>query len=251
MRKHLSQRKARLLNMLTENNQLSVNDMAAILGVSSVTIRSDLNALEKEGQVIRTHGGAMPTLHPAISCRGKQAQDAKNRMAKTAAEMVQDGDSILVGTGTSASLVVKYLPGRRDVHVVTNSTLLLPFARINPSLCVTLVGGEFCAAEEGMVGPLAMRAMEQFHVTKAFVGVDGVSIRQGFTANMLESAELVRKMVEQADEVIILADHSKFGTPGFARILPLQGADTIITDQIPSAEFVEAFELGKVKIITP
>lgn len=237
--------------MLTEDKHLSVNDMARVFGVSAVTIRSDLKALEEEGQIIRTHGGAIPTVHPAISSRGKISKDAKNAMAKIAADMVQDGDSILVSTGTSASLVVKYLIGRRDVHVVTNSTLLLPYARINPSIRVTLVGGEFRAAEEGMVGPLAIRAMEQFHVTKAFVGVDGVSTQQGFTANMVESAELVRKMAEQADEVIILADHSKFGNPGFARILALHDADTIITDQVPSAEFIEAFEQGKVRIITP
>ena len=95
---------------------------------------------------------------------------------------------------------------------------------------ITLIGGEFRPSEEGMIGPMAMSSLDQFHVSKAFIGIDGASHKQGFTAHFLESAELVRKMAQQADEVIVLSESEKFNSPGFARIIPYVDADVLITD---------------------
>ncbi|NOU36628.1 MAG: DeoR/GlpR transcriptional regulator [Kiritimatiellaceae bacterium] len=232
-----SDRKKAILDMLAEDSSVSVSTLAQVLGVSVVTIRTDLGALEEEGFIVRTHGGAMPAFHPHILDRMRQSKDSKAAIAKVAAEKIQDGDTVIISAGTTTALIAKYLLGKRNIHIVTNNTLLLTYARTNPQLRVTLVGGEFRPSEEGLVGPLAIQSLDQVFVSKAFIGVDGISVKHGFTAHLVESADLVRKMAQQAQQVYAICDSSKFGNPGFARILPFDGVDGLITDAGLSTEF--------------
>lgn len=237
MTSSFSDRKKAILDLLAEDSGISVSTLSQKLGVSVVTIRTDLANLEEEGFVIRTHGGAMPAFHPQILERMRQDKERKASIAKAAAEKIQDGETVIVSAGTTTALIAKYLLGKRNIHIVTNNTLLLTYARTNPQLRVTLVGGEFRPSEEGLVGPLAIQALDQVFVSKAFIGVDGISVKHGFTAHLVESADLVRKMAEQAKEVYAICDSSKFGKPGFARILPFDGVAGLVTDSGLSAEF--------------
>ena len=229
-RNGVSDRRQFILDQLMEQGSVSVSDLSRALGVTQVTARADLAALEKEGMLVRTHGGATPAHHPKVFERIQTGRRRKEKIARAAAEMIQDGDTVIISAGTTTAMIPKYLLGRRDVHIVTNNTLLLNFARNNAGLHITLIGGEFRASEEGMVGPMALTALEQFHVSKTFIGIDGASVKQGFTAYFLESAVLVRKMAEQADQVIAVGHSSKFGKHGFARILPFDGVDVLVTD---------------------
>lgn len=232
-----SDRKKTILDILTEDSGISVSALAHKLGVSVVTIRADLASLEEEGFIVRTHGGAMPSFHPHILERMRQDKDRKAAIAKVAADQIKDGDTVIISAGTTTALIAKYLLGRRNVHIVTNNTLLLTYARTNPQLRVTLVGGEFRPSEEGVVGPLAIQSLDQVFVSKAFIGVDGASVKHGLTAHLVESADLVRKMAEQAQRVFAICDSRKFAKPGFARILPFDGVDGLITDSGLSSEF--------------
>ncbi len=230
MNSSFSDRKKAILDMLADDSSVSVTTLAQTLSVSVVTIRTDLAALEEDGVIIRTHGGAMPSFHPQILERMRQDKDRKAAIAKVAAGKIQDGDTVIISAGTTTALIAKYLLGRRNVHIVTNNTLLLTYARTNPQLRVTLVGGEFRPSEEGLVGPLAIQSLDQVFVSKAFIGVDGASVAHGLTAHLVESADLVRKMAEQAQQVFAICDSSKFQKPGFARILPFSEVDGLITD---------------------
>lgn len=245
----LSERKSRILDLLAENGSISVSDLAKQFGVTMVTARADLASLEEEGYIVRTHGGAMPAYHPNILERIRSKKELKASIARASAALVADGDTIIITAGTTTALIPKYLLGKRDIHIVTNNTLLLTYARSNPQLRVTLVGGEFRPSEEGMVGPLALQAVEQFHVAKAFIGIDGASARQGFTANCVESADFVRKMADQADQVIAVADSTKFGNAGFARILPFDGVHSLVTDSGLDTEFEKQLIEANVNII--
>ncbi len=244
-----SERKELILEALAEDSSVSVADLAKQMGVSVVTVRTDLASLEEEGVLVRTHGGAMPAFHPQILARMRQDKDRKAAIAKAAAEKIQDGETIIISAGTTTALIAKYLLGRRNVHIVTNNTLLLTYARMNPQLRVTLVGGEFRSSEEGIVGPMALQALDTFHVSKAFIGIDGASVKQGFTANSVESADLVRKMAEQADRVFAISDSSKFGKPGFARILPFNGVDALVTDNGLKKEFEDKLTEAGIRIV--
>jgi DeoR family transcriptional regulator, galactitol utilization operon repressor len=243
------ERKRSIIEMITKDSSVSVASLAQELGVSVVTIRADFDALEKDGVIVRTRGGALPAFHPKIIEQMGYNKECKSKIAQAAAGMIEDGDSVIISSGTTTALIGKYLLGRKDIHIVTNNTLLLTYARVNPQLRVTLIGGEFRPSDESVVGPLALRELENFHVSKVFIGTDGVSLKQGFTANLLEGAEFVRKIAEQADTVYALADSEKFGKPGFVKILPFDGVDYLICDSGISAEFENELNSAGVKIV--
>ena len=249
MSNNFLERKAVILQLLMEQSSVSVSELAKRLEVTAVTARTDLAALEEEGLLVRTHGGAVPAQHPKILERMQAEKGVKGQVAKIAAGLIEDGETIIISAGTTTALIAKYLLGKKNIHIVTNNTLLLMYARTNPQVRVTLVGGEFRPEEEGVVGPMALQALDQFHVSKAFIGIDGASVKQGFTAHFVESADLVRKMAEQADEVITISDSSKFGKPGFARILPFDGVDALITDSELSVDFEAELNIANVRVI--
>jgi len=226
----VSGRKKEVLRILTENAGATVADLSEQLSVSVVTIRNELETLADSGYIIRTRGGGMPAFHPNILERQKAMFAQKAEIAKAAADRVTDGDRVMIVAGTTTALIPRFLLGKRDVHIVTNSTLLLPYVRINPSLHVTLVGGHFLPSAEAMVGPISIRQLQAFHVRIAFLGADGFCLEKGFTAHQMEVAEVVKQMAAQAQESVLCADSSKYGKAGFAHILPLTEVSLIMTD---------------------
>jgi DeoR family galactitol utilization operon repressor len=226
----ITSREKEILQILSDDSSKTVTEMSEILEVSAVTIRSNLKSLAEKGLVVRTHGGALPAFHPAIIERQKHHVEEKEKIAKAAAERVNDGDNIMIVAGTTTPLMVKYLLGKSDVHIATNSTLALPYARINPSLRITIVGGEFRASAEAILGPDAVSGFAKFHVQKAFLGTDGYSCEKGITAHSVEVAEIVKTAAEMSDECLLMADSSKYGRTGFAHIMGIDELDGVITD---------------------
>lgn len=232
----LTEREQVIVGLLSEDNALSVQDLSRQLEVSTVTIRNDLSNLAEKGFIVRTHGGALPAFHESILERQRDKMKLKARIAKAASELVEDGDAIMIEAGTTTAQVARHLLGKRDLHVVTNSTLVIPYARFNPGIHLTVVGGEFRPSTESLVGPIALRDLTQFHVRTAFIGTDGFSLEAGLTTHLVEGAEIVRKMAEQAERTVLVADSSKFGRIGFARVLPLAAVRLIVTDDgLPDA----------------
>jgi len=242
---NLTEREREIVRLLAEDRGISVSKLSEHLGVSAVTIRSDLNNLATKGVVVRTRGGAAPAFHPYVVERQNLRVEEKNRIAQAAAGLVNDGDTIMIEAGTTTSLIAKYLLGKRFVNIVTNSSLILPFARLNPGIHLTVVGGEFRPATESFVGPIALQELERFHVRLAFVGTDGFSMEGGLTTHLVEGAEIVRKMAERSEGTILVADSSKFGKIGFVRVLPVQRVQTLITDgELPDGAQAELGEAG-------
>ncbi|HUZ18057.1 MAG TPA: DeoR/GlpR family DNA-binding transcription regulator [Spirochaetia bacterium] len=226
----LTEREEAIIELLTEDFSASVQEMSRRLEVSTVTVRSDLSSLAEKGILVRTHGGAFPAFHQSILDRQRDKVKIKERIGRAASQLVHDGDAIMIEAGTTTAQVARYLLGRRDLHVVTNSTLVIPFARFNPGIHLTVVGGEFRPSTESLVGPGALSDLEEFHVGTAFIGTDGFSLESGLTTHLVEGAEIVRKMAGQAERTVLVADSSKFGRVGFARVLPLASIHILITD---------------------
>jgi len=245
MFQNLSKREKQVLDLLVEEEGISVTELGKRLDVSAVTIRSTLNALSDKGVIVRTWGGATPAFHPEILERQRANQDVKAKIAAAAADLVGDGDSVMVEAGTTTSMIGRFLFGRRDVHVVTNSLLFTPYGRANPALKLTVVGGAFQAVTESLVGPIALRELDEFHVSLAFVGTDGFSLDHGATTHLVEGAEIVRKMASRAEKTILLADSSKYGRAGFARVLGLEEISVVISDKgLPQSAVEELREAG-------
>jgi len=225
-----SERERALLDLLVQDPGTTVGRMSAATGVSAVTVRADLARLEAHGLILRTRGGASPAFHPEILKRQKHRPEEKHRIARRAAALVTDGDTIMIEAGTTTALVARYLVGRRDVRIVTNSALVIPYARANPALQLMVLGGTFRPETEAFVGPVALAGLDSFHVRLAFVGTDGFTIEHGLSSRFPEAAAVLKRMVEKADRTILVADSSKWGRTGFVTITPITSVKTLISD---------------------
>ncbi|MBN2050198.1 MAG: DeoR/GlpR transcriptional regulator [Spirochaetales bacterium] len=227
---HLTPREQKIIDLIMEDTLISVAELSGILGVSQVTVRSDFQNLSEKGYLVKTEKGVLPAFHPAVIEREKSHYHEKERIARYAASLVESGDTIMIEAGTTTSLIARFLFSKRDIHIVTNSALVLPYGRVHPSLHIVLLGGEFRPSTESFVGPVTITELANFHVRLAFVGTDGFTVEKGLTTHLLEGAEVVRKMSEQSIETVLLADSSKYGRAGFVKVLPIEKANTIVTD---------------------
>lgn len=241
----LQKREEEILDALRDEGELTVSSLSRRLKVSVVTVRADLKSLEEKGILVRTRGGAIPAYHPDMLDKMKSQRSAKERIARKAADLIRDNDQVMITNGTTSALIGKYLYGKRNLQVVTNSTLLFPYGRVNPQLQLTLVGGEFRPSADALVGPSALRQLEQFHGRMTIAGTDGFTLEYGLTTHLVENAEMVRKMMESSSVKVLAADSSKYGKTGFVKILPLQSVDIIITDhELPEEAQQQIQEAG-------
>jgi DeoR/GlpR family transcriptional regulator of sugar metabolism len=245
----LSHREEQIIELLQSGEEISVTELSRRLAVSTVTVRTDLKALATKGLILRTHGSASPAYHPLL--REKQGSNVavKEAIAKAAASLVNDGDKIMITNGTTSALIARYLLGKRDIQVVTNSTLLIPYARVNANISMTMVGGEFRPSAEALVGAAAIKQLDEYHVAITFTGTDGFTLDHGLTTHLMENAEIVRKMCAQATKRVLVTDSSKFGKQGFVRIIPMQGIDVLITDKGLPADIAQQLRESGVEVI--
>lgn len=225
-----SERESLILARLAREGSLTVASLSKQLGVSEVTIRTDLRTLEEQGLLARTHGGAEATGYRNVLERQLQRSAEKERIAAAAADLVADNDVIMIEAGTTCAEIVAHLGGRRGVQILTNSTLVLRHARLYPSLTVVLTGGTFNRASESLVGPGALASVEAFNVRLAFFGTDGFSVGRGLTTAFAEGAEVIRAMRARSTESWLVADSSKYGKAGFVSVMDLADLTGAITD---------------------
>jgi DeoR family galactitol utilization operon repressor len=241
----LSAREEKILKLLKSGEEYPVTRLSQELGVSAVTIRGDLRDLDAKGLVVRSHGRVIVASAPQSAFRNEANTAQKELIAKLAATLVKDNDFIMITNGSTCSLLPRYLFGKRNIRVVTNSTLILPYARANSQLNVTLVGGEYRAEAEALVGPAAISQIENYHVSTTFFGTDGFTMEYGLTTSLIENAQVVQRMCSQATRRVLCVDSSKVGNRGFVRIMPITEIDTIVTDSgFPTDLVAELEELG-------
>lgn len=243
-------RETAILERLAGEGSLSVSSLSQDLGVSEVTIRGDLAALEQQGMLVRTRGGAKATTLQHILQRQKVNVAAKERIAAAAAGLVSDHDTVMIEAGTTTALIVRWLAGRRGVQIVTNSTLVFSNARLNPSLSIILTGGVFRRELEALVGPQAERTIKEFNPRIAFLGTDGFSPERGMTTRLMEGGQVAIRMREQAEETWLVADSTKFGQAGFVSFMPLSEITGVITDSGLSQEAYQSLsEHTQVRVV--
>ena len=239
-------RREQLLRAITEQGFVRVTDAATELGVSGVTVRSDLAALEAAGAVIRVHGGAMPRVHGAsessFESSLEQESAAKRAIGRRAAGLVNSGQSILLDVGTTALAVAHALVDRRDLEeltVVTNGlTIALALEAAMPRFTVVVTGGTLRPLQHSLVNPFASTLLDSLHLDLAFIGCNGVDPERGVTNVNLPEAEVKRQMVTAADRAIVVADASKLGRTRLGRIGPLDDFDTLVTAKDAPADVV-------------
>lgn len=226
-----SARESAILDQLAKDGRIHVSVLAKQLEVSEVTVRATLRDLEARGLLRRTHGGAVPSsIHHVLARRSHRAE-AKERIAKAAAELVRDGDHLMIEAGTTTALLPRFLAGKKDLHIVTNSILVVNHARVNPELHVTLTGGSFHRESESLVGSVAQRTIAAFNARIAFVGTDGLRADGALTTQFAEGADIITAMHQAAKETWLLTDSTKYGQAGFVNVLAVDDLAGIITDR--------------------
>jgi DeoR/GlpR family transcriptional regulator of sugar metabolism len=228
-----AERHRRIQELLAERQVARVSTMSDLLGVSEVTVRRDLEELERLGLLERIHGGAVHTRRMRFEPRYLDAMttysEEKRAIGRAAASMVEPGDTLFLNGGTSTLEVFRNLDAP-DIKVVTNH-VGMALEAADRELELLLLGGHYRAPSNSLVGPFAVDALRRVHATKAFLGVEGISRRSGVTTPTAVEAEVARLMIERTrGEVIVVADHSKLGTVADFLICDLDRVHRLVTD---------------------
>lgn len=236
-------RHEKIMQLLVKNKSISVKTLCDLLQASEATIRRDLTLLENENKLERTHGGAFIndsiklTYEETFNQKELIASDEKRRIAQRAFEMIKANDSLVLDSGTT-TLELARLIGESDIPlmVITNATTISNIISKNEKVEFYVLGGRVRLNTLATVGSMAIEMLKRYNVSKAFVGVNGITIENGLTTPDLEEAEIKKTMLSIAEERIVLTDSSKFQKVARCQITPLSMVDKIITD-VPSNEF--------------
>src|SRR4051794_17719517 len=244
-------RLSRIVEQISTNGSVGVGDLAETLGVSAATVRRDLQLLEEQRLLARTHGGAVAhgvLYELPLRYRSARRQEDKARIAKAAAQRVADGSAIGMTGGTTTTEVARALSDRRQLTVVTNSLNIASELAVRPNLKLVVTGGVARAESYELVGPLAEAALASFNLDVVLVGVDGISVAAGLTTHHDVEAHTNRALIARARRVVVVTDSSKIGQVAFARICDLEKVDEIICDLSADDAEVTALRLAGVVV---
>jgi len=237
------ERRYEIVKLLNTSEKLLIPSLCEKFEVSPATMRSDFRALEKAGLLKRTHGGAIPMRNAAyeLATRAKEVErmDEKRKIAAYAATLVQNGDTIIVDTGTTTMELAKRLTEKVDIKVVTNDIKITLFLEEHTNFEIFLLGGMIRRDYHCAMGDTAMRQIKDLNVDKAFMGVNALCIEKGFSTPSLELASVKKAMISAATSAIFLLDSQKLDRVSFAHIAGISEADVLITDNGADESFVD------------
>ncbi|MCA0984866.1 DeoR/GlpR family DNA-binding transcription regulator [Halobacillus yeomjeoni] len=240
-----------ILQFLKDHRRISVEQICEKFNVSRDTARRDLVKLEDRKAIVRTRGGAiLPSSHNQVknySHRLKTVSSEKQRIGKEAATMIHDGDRIILDTSTTVQACANHM-GAIDCTVITNSIHQAESLSNKEHVNIQLLGGQLEKEHRFLYGTSVIERLKKFNVDKAFIGVVGISDK-GLTIAHEEDGMVKRNMMEQASEVIVLADHTKFGTTEFFQFASLDDVDVIITDKALDYQYQKLMDDHHVQLI--
>jgi DeoR/GlpR family transcriptional regulator of sugar metabolism len=230
----VAERHKRIVDLVNDRTSIRVTELSKIFSVTEETIRRDLEKLEKENLLMRSHGGAVsiekdPSETSYLEREITNATEKKT-IARVAVRSIVAGDQIVLDASTTAWYVAKELPDM-PLTVVTNSIKVAIELSKKEQIKVISTGGSLLSNSLSFVGPLAERSISLYHVNKAFISCKGVHLEKGLSDSIEAQALIKKQMMDIADETILMVDSSKFGTQAFSHISPLEKVDRVITDE--------------------
>ncbi|MDR1947998.1 MAG: DeoR/GlpR family DNA-binding transcription regulator [Spirochaetaceae bacterium] len=227
-------RRKRILEILARDGQVRVAQISEELGVTPVTVRSDLSALKEDGYLERISGGAIQTVKNFYNLEFQQRRQqnafVKKRIASAAADLIQDGETLFINSGTTTYYTAIELKRHKSLNIVTNSLLVAMELGDVPTFRVILLGGDINTQYSFTYGVNVLEQLKQFKADKTILSMDGISVNSGLTTYHAEEAVVTRAMVERAGKTILVADHSKIGYESFSFVLDLSAASCLVTD---------------------
>ena len=246
------QRRARILSIVESRGAARLDELSVTLGVSQATVRRDLDELGAEGHVRRVHGGVVAvderTGEPHFEVKAAKAAEEKERIAARAVAMLAPADSVYLDSGSTVLAAARLLRGWDQLTVVTNSLpVVVELAGRGPRLIV--IGGEFRATSQALVGPLSQHLLQNIHVATAFIGSYAVSLDDGLTTTDPAEAFTKKLALERASQVVLLADSRKMGEHSFVHAGQLESVDVLVTDTGIDEGIVRSLERRGITVI--
>jgi len=244
--KSITERHQVILKRLGESGHVNVQELSAQMNVSDVTIRKDLKLLEDKNLLFRTHGGASKinpyTNDKPVAVKERLNSEEKRIIARTAATMIGNNDSIIIGSGTSMLALARAIHRQAHLTVITSALNVALELSNHMNVEVLQLGGQLRLNSSSVMGPYAEQILADISCSILFLGVDGIDLEVGLTTTSLMEARLNQKMMDAAQVTVVLADSSKFGKRGLGKICQIDQIQHIITDSGISAELVKLLE---------
>ncbi|NCA99773.1 MAG: DeoR/GlpR transcriptional regulator [Clostridia bacterium] len=217
-----------------EKKKASVAEISRMLGVSEVTIRRDLEALDEEGFLIRTHGGAILSGEDNLEAlpTGGEAdaeREQRSEISEIAIYLINDGDTLLLSPGKTNLAIARRLQRKKNLVVLTNDLLIASELASHPSARVIVPGGDLDSLTLSLNGPLTIHGLRQYYVAKAFIEVDGIHLQRGFTIKYPIQLEVFQEMMQMSQERIFVGTPSVFNQISFSQVGPLSSATAVVT----------------------
>lgn len=235
-----------IMKMIAENGMVKAADLTKQFGMSIETVRRDLELLEGKGLLKRVYGGAISNdsrgIERIYTRRDCYHIDEKKAIAKRTAEMINDGEAIIIDLGTTTLEVAKCLSDKKHLTILTNSLHVGMEVVKNKSFHVYMLGGELRNGDFSTSGFLTGNSLKHFHVDKAILGASGVSEKNGVTDYHVEEANARRSMIDSAEQNILCVDSSKFGLSALVQVCELSRINTVVTDWKVGTSVVNLFE---------
>lgn len=250
-----AERREKIKDLINRQGRATVPELSELFDVSAATIRRDLEELDTSGLIHRTHGGAVRAERlskelPMMQRMGEN-KDVKTRIGKTAVSLINKGDTIFLGSGTTVIEVANHLPEDINLTVITNSLPVVNTLANHPGVQMIVIGGMLRQSELSMVGHVAEQAVQEFRADKVFMGMFAIDVACGFTNDYPAEIMTDRAALSIAPQVVILADHSKFGRVSSTLVAPVKAADVIVTDrETPDHIIQQLSELGIKVLLT-
>jgi DeoR/GlpR family transcriptional regulator of sugar metabolism len=239
------------MQYLKENKRITVDEICQRFDVSRDTARRDIVKLEEQGKIIRVRGGAiLPTLSkemPNFKERLQMDTEVKKAIGKLASTLIHDGDYLYISSSTTTRYTVEFMNSKQNV-VITNSIDLASLLVEKEGITIHMLGGKLFNEHGFVYGTKAIEMLSQYYVDKLFIGTCGIT-KDGLSSLFEEESYLIREAIQRADQVIVLADHSKFGKREFHQMAGFEDIDLIITDKEPSPEIIEQLQKYNVEIL--
>ena len=240
----MNDRHTKILEVLSKHGRAEVIALAELLEISQVTVRKDLDALEYRGLVRREHGYACLNTDDDIGRRMAFNYDIKRRIAQAAAETVEEGETVMIESGSCCAFLAEELAsGQKDVTIITNSVFITNYIRNAVRTRIILMGGYYQPKSQVLVGPMTRKCGEIFFSDKFFIGTDGYMPGFGFTGKDHLRSQTVTDLAENARDIIVLTDAEKFQRQGVLGLVKLEKVSSVFTDtRIPAEVEAELLE---------
>lgn len=245
---NLNDRQQAILQLINKNREAKVVELKNKFQVTEMTIRRDLEKLEKAGELRRVFGGAiLANQDIALQERTEKMQIEKEQIGRAASDLVLDGESIFIDAGSTTLQVAKHLDPSLKITVVTNA-INVASELLKKNIQTILIGGVLLEKTSSTAGPSAINQISELAFDRVFLGASGFNLKHGFSNTNLYEAEIKRTVIEQANQVNILVDHSKFGANYLVSFTSLKEVDQMITDKNPEESIIKACEEENVRL---